>query len=347
MVVKIMVIVHHSHDHDHHHEFALADVPPSRDPCPVALTSGSACAEEKQDAEEERTLGPNPTLSEAGTGAEWSFQRSRLPHGAFTTPPQRFDFEIDPDSLVPGRKRCILQAGCSLSVPLPVGLASLGGLRPALEEYSLTIFFQMPPDFSPNPGQVTAILDFPRAEEAMWGEPSAQLVLLHNGKLALRSSSDEEFKQRKEKEKEEKEKNAQAQKDRLAKKKAAAKAAKKSKSRPTTPAEPEEKKEKKEDAADKDAAKTAEGEPDFRTLPSVGTWFTGLHPEEEGKKEEEKAKEGEKQEDEKANEDEEIYKSWWPPPDCETAAEVVKPGQHAAQHSESLAVLCYDIEVDA
>ncbi|CAE7765707.1 EXD2 [Symbiodinium sp. KB8] len=92
--------------------------------------------EEKQDAEEERTLGPNPTLSEAGTGAEWSFQRSRLPHGAFTTPPQRFDFEIDPDSLVPGRKRCILQAGCSLSVPLPVGLASLGGLRPALEACS-------------------------------------------------------------------------------------------------------------------------------------------------------------------------------------------------------------------
>ena len=26
---------------------------------------------------------------QAGTGAEWSFQRSRLPHGAFTTPPQR------------------------------------------------------------------------------------------------------------------------------------------------------------------------------------------------------------------------------------------------------------------
>ncbi|CAE7358720.1 unnamed protein product, partial [Symbiodinium necroappetens] len=152
-------------------------------------------------------------------------------------------------------------------------------------------------------------------------------VLLHNGKLALRSSSDEEFKQRKEKEKEEKEKNAQAQKDRLAKKKAAAKAAKKSKSRPTTPAEPEEKEEKKEEAADKDAAKTEEGEPDFRTLPSVGTWFTGLHPEEEVKKDEEKAKEGEKQKDEKANEDEEIYKSWWPPPDCETAAEVVKPGQ--------------------
>ena len=30
-----------------------------------------------------------------------------------------------------------------------------------------------------------------------------------------------------------------------------------------------------EEAADKDAAKTEEGEPDFRTLPSVGTWFTG------------------------------------------------------------------------
>ena len=35
--------------------------PPTAKPKPVAL-------EEKQDAEEERTLGPNPTLSEVGWG---------------------------------------------------------------------------------------------------------------------------------------------------------------------------------------------------------------------------------------------------------------------------------------
>eukprot|EP00434_Breviolum_minutum_P036785 symbB.v1.2.032608.t1/scaffold3932.1/size48061/1 len=287
--------------------------------------------EEKHDEEEERIMGTNPSLSEAGDAAEWSFQRARLPKGTHTVPQHRCDFEIDPDSLIPDRKRCILQAGASLELSLPRGLATSNAHRPALEAYTLTVFFQLPKDWAPTSGQMTPLFDFPRAEEAMWGETSAQLVILHDGSIALRSTGDDEFKKTAKKDEEEIAKKKQAQKDLEKKRKDAIKAAKKAKLK-KEPSETKETKkedwiqekeekqeeETKEETEEKKEEKKEDG--DFRLSPSVGTWFTGLHGDEKDTKGDEESK---KNEDEKEKDDKEPspYESWWPPHGCKVAKE--------------------------
>ncbi|CAJ1411092.1 unnamed protein product [Effrenium voratum] len=237
--------------------------------------------EEKQEEEEEKKLGSNPSLSEAGDAAEWSFQRSRLPAHCQTVPKHRCDFEVDPDALVPDRKRCILQAGASLELPMPTGLSVGKGARPSLEAYSLTVFFQLPKDWSMERGSITPLLDFPRAEEAMWGEPSAQLVALHDGQLALRSVGDEDFKVKAKKEEEENQKKKEARKEAEKKRKEAIKAAKKAKPKKAEAekadgkTDDDDKNAKTEDAKTEDAktedAKTEDGDKAFEAAQSP--WF--------------------------------------------------------------------------
>jgi len=117
----------------------------------------------KLDEEAEKLLEENPIVS--SEGASWDFQRSRLPGGCESWPDHRFDFEVDPDSIVPGRKKCIVQPAAGLLVGIPAALApasqsDAAAASSGITTYSLTVFFLLPDEWKPSSGTLTRCFRF-------------------------------------------------------------------------------------------------------------------------------------------------------------------------------------------